>query len=86
VAIQVRPERGLTAEWLTHVLECDQAEPHGSDASCLLALPDAEATVDSVQGQLFVSVRYSDPKIVKRAAELVDHFHDAQAQALARGM
>lgn len=75
VAIAIRPERGLTAEWLHHVLACDAGAPKSEHASSPLSLPGASFTVDSVQGQLVVYVRYSDPKIVKRAAELVERFH-----------
>lgn len=86
VTIALRPERGLTREWLTHVLACDEAEPQHADATCPLALPGAQATVDSVQGQLVVYVRYSNPQMVARAVQLVERFHGAQGEALARGM
>ncbi|HVY32212.1 MAG TPA: hypothetical protein VHB79_37000 [Polyangiaceae bacterium] len=86
VAIALRPERGLTREWLTHVLACDQAEPQHADATCPLALPGAQVTVDAVQGQLVVYVRYSNPQMVARAVQLVERFHGTQGEALARGM
>lgn len=85
VAIALRPERGLTAEWLTHVLACDSSEPQRADATYPLALPGAEATVDSVHGQLVVYVRYSNRQSVVRAAELVERFQGAHGEALARG-
>jgi hypothetical protein len=78
VAIAMRPERGLTAEWLSHVLACDRSQPTSEQATSPLALPGANVTVDSVQGQLIIYVRYSDPKIVRRAVELVDQFHAAR--------
>lgn len=86
VAIALRPERGLTKEWLAHVLACDRAEPQHEDATCPLALPGAQVAVDSVQGQLVVYVRYSDPKIVARAVALVDRFQGTRGEAVARGM
>jgi len=79
VAIVIRPERGLTQEWLSHVLACDAAAPHSADSTCPLLLPGAETAVDSAQGHLVVYVRYSDPASLKRATELVSQFRATQA-------
>ena len=79
VAIAISPERGLTREWLSHVLDCDAHTPHAEAASCPLSLPGARPSVDSLGGQLVVYVRYSDPKIAEHAAELV---HDGEAKCL----
>ena len=84
VAIVVRPERGLTLEWLSHVVECDAAAPHLPEApgattvaapSWLLTLPTAHTAVDSTQGHLVVYVRYTDPNSMQRALQLVNQFH-----------
>ena len=86
VAIVVRPERGLTLEWLSHVVACDAAAPHpveapstSTDPACLLALPTAHTAVDSTQGHLVVYVRYTDPKSLARAVELVNQFRGQDA-------
>jgi hypothetical protein len=79
VAIVVRPEKELTLEWLSHVLECDAAKPHAADSTCPLSLPTAQASVGSQQGHFVIHVRYSDPKMVARASDLVDKFHASRA-------
>jgi hypothetical protein len=86
IAIVVRPERGLTLEWLSHVVACDAASPHtaepanaAADPACLLALPTAQTAVDSTQGHLVVYVRYTDPKSMQRAVQLVSQFRGANA-------
>lgn len=79
VVVVVRPERGLTLEWLSHVVECDAAKPHRADSTCPLSLPTAQASVDSQQGHLVIYVRYSDPKMAARASELVNAFHQRRA-------
>jgi hypothetical protein len=70
LALAVTPERGLTREWLSHVLACDVGAPHAEGTSCPLSLPGAEPSVDSIDGQLVVYVRYADPGVAERAAEL----------------
>lgn len=70
VALAVSPERGLTREWLSHVLACDLGAPHTVGTSCPLSLPGAKPSVDSIDGQLVVYVRYSEPEVAGRAAEL----------------
>lgn len=74
VAIALSPERGLTREWLSHVLACDAHAPHADGTSCPLSLPGARPSVDSLNGQLVVYVRYSDPKVAEHAAELAARF------------
>lgn len=75
VAIALKPEKGLTREWLTHVLACDEGRPHGDAATCPVSLPNAETTVGSVRGQLVVYVTYRDAKTVAQAASIADRFH-----------
>lgn len=75
LAIALTPERGLTQEWLSHVLACDAHAPHAEATSCPLSLPGARPSVDSLDGRLVVYVRYSDPKIADDAAELAKRFH-----------
>jgi hypothetical protein len=79
VAIVIRPERGLTLEWLSHVVECDAVSPHSADSTCPLMLPSARAAVDSSHGHLVVYVRYSDPASLKRATALVSQFRAVPA-------
>jgi hypothetical protein len=86
VAIVVRPERGLTLEWLSHVVACDAAAPHtveapneAADPACLLALPTVHTAVDSSDGHLVVYVRYTDPKSLARAVQLVNQFRGQSA-------
>jgi hypothetical protein len=78
IAIVLRPERGLTREWFTHVLDCDAGHQHETDSSCPLALPTARIAVDSVEGSLVVYVRYTDPASLARAKELASQFRAAR--------
>lgn len=74
VALALSPERGLTREWLSHVLACDARSPHPESTSCPLSLPGARPSVGSLEGQLVVYVHYSDPLVAARAAELAERF------------
>jgi len=75
VAIALKPEKGLTREWLTHVLACDEGRPHEDAATCPVSLPNAETTVGSVRGQLVVYVTYRDADSVAQAAAIAARFH-----------
>jgi hypothetical protein len=74
VVLALKPERGLTREWLSHVLACDNGADHPPADTCPLSLPGARVSVDSVDGRLLVYVRYSDPRVVERAAQLAERF------------
>ena len=69
--LRVRPARGLTAEWLTHILHCDAATPHPAGSQCPLAVPGARLTVAPVGEFIAVWVRSDQPKqaeeIIRRA-------------------